>query len=334
MSKNINIDSTARDPSYRYKMPPLNIKKEGRGNGARTVVVNICEVSKALKVDATWPTKFFGLELGTQARYDKIKTQTVLAGFHEARDLARLLDKFIAGFVLCPVCKLPEILLSVHKGKIKIDCAACGANRDLESNHKFVAFVVKNPPRGRKQATVRVEPPSRPTVSSAFTLETLEEEVEWATDTSEAAVVARQREAMASIDPLIAIETILEDVKSPTEIVNALANITRPISALFSVLATDRDPHELVSVIQSYREVFLRLTRAHQAQIDLLNAIEATCLAREDVAKRIIYILSSLYELDIIDDEAVFEWFDKEKISRGGVIKFVEWLRAEDEDDN
>lgn len=46
----MNISGTAvnDDPSFRYKMPRLMAKIEGRGNGIKTVVTNMAEISNAL----------------------------------------------------------------------------------------------------------------------------------------------------------------------------------------------------------------------------------------------------------------------------------------------
>ena len=46
----LNIPSYIDDPSYRYKMPRLITKVEGKGNGIKTNLVNLIEAAKALRV--------------------------------------------------------------------------------------------------------------------------------------------------------------------------------------------------------------------------------------------------------------------------------------------
>ena len=44
--ENVNGDQT--DSAYRYKMPIIQIKNEGRGNGVRTVIPNVDPVCQAI----------------------------------------------------------------------------------------------------------------------------------------------------------------------------------------------------------------------------------------------------------------------------------------------
>ena len=44
------FEKARADHGYRYKMPPMEIKIEGAGNGIRTNFVNIHKVSGPLKV--------------------------------------------------------------------------------------------------------------------------------------------------------------------------------------------------------------------------------------------------------------------------------------------
>ncbi len=56
------------DRTNRYKMPRVIGKVEGRGNGIKTVIFNVMDLSLALKRDPGEVCKFFGTELGAQAR--------------------------------------------------------------------------------------------------------------------------------------------------------------------------------------------------------------------------------------------------------------------------
>ena len=66
---NIGADN-AGDQFYRYKMPAIQAKIEGRGNGIKTNVVNMVDVAKALARPPTHTLKYFGCELGAQTKFD------------------------------------------------------------------------------------------------------------------------------------------------------------------------------------------------------------------------------------------------------------------------
>jgi translation initiation factor 5 len=147
----VNIGGDPNDASYRYKMPKLITKIEGRGNGIKTVVVNMVDVAKALHCEPGYPTKFFGIELGAQSKFTKDTERAVVNGAHDQPDLARILEKFVDMFVLCPTCSLPEIKYKVKRETIKIDCAACGHNGKLGTNHKLVTYILNHPPTKKKK---------------------------------------------------------------------------------------------------------------------------------------------------------------------------------------
>lgn len=144
----LNINRSVSDAFYRYKMPRIQAKVEGKGNGIKTVIVNMVEVAKAIGRPATYPTKYFGCELGAQTQFDFKNERFIVNGSHDATKLQDLLDGFIRRYVLCPACDNPETELMVNskKGTISQGCKACGHHGFLESNHKLNTYILKNPP--------------------------------------------------------------------------------------------------------------------------------------------------------------------------------------------
>lgn len=151
----LNIDRSNEDPFYRYKMPRLIAKVEGKGNGIKTVIVNMHDVAKALARPPTYPTKYFGCELGAQTQFDLKNDRYIVNGSHTADKLQGLLDGFIKKFVLCPGCSNPETNLQVlvKKGSINQRCIACGYNGSVDMRHKLTTFILKNPPDQDPNAT-------------------------------------------------------------------------------------------------------------------------------------------------------------------------------------
>lgn len=141
----LNISGTSKndDPTYRYKMPRLESKIEGRGNGIKTVVTNMAAISEALNRPPSLPTKFFGTELGAQSRWEDETEKATVNGAHNTGDLQKLLNIFIDKFVLCPKCHLPETALVVRKQLIQHKCSACGAKEAVDMSHKLCTFILK-----------------------------------------------------------------------------------------------------------------------------------------------------------------------------------------------
>lgn len=144
----LNVNRNVDDQFYRYKMPRLQAKVEGKGNGIKTVVVNAVDVAKALSRPATYPIKFFGCELGAQTQFDIKHDRYIVNGSHDATRLQDLLDGFIKKFVLCPACDNPETTLNPNQKKQTITqrCKACGNSGMLDMRHKLTTFILRNPP--------------------------------------------------------------------------------------------------------------------------------------------------------------------------------------------
>ncbi|KAF7316761.1 Eukaryotic translation initiation factor 5 [Mycena chlorophos] len=156
----VNIRRDVDDKFYRYRMPILLTKIEGKGNGIKTVLPNMADVARALSRPPSYTTKFFGCELGAQTSCDEKNERYIVNGAHDANRLRELLDGFIDKFVLCKSCKNPEtelIILKVGRNEDIIrDCKACGERTGVEMRHKLVTFILKNPPvkarKGKKAA--------------------------------------------------------------------------------------------------------------------------------------------------------------------------------------
>jgi len=146
----VNIRRDVDDKFYRYRMPVLNTKIEGKGNGIKTVIPNMSDVARALSRPPTYTTKFFGCELGAQTSFDEKNDRYIVNGAHDANRLRELLDGFIDKFVLCKSCKNPETELIILKAgrseDIIRDCKACGERTGVDMRHKLTTFILKNPP--------------------------------------------------------------------------------------------------------------------------------------------------------------------------------------------
>jgi translation initiation factor 5 len=144
MAGYVNIGRTD-DPAYRYKMPRVVGKVEGRGNGIKTVIVNIMELGAALHRDPDEVNKFMGCELGAQTSFIPEQERAIVNGAHQDDVLQDLVYLYVDKFVLCPTCKYPE---TAYKIKLKKDeiyhvCKACGANDPLvDEGHRLCKFIL------------------------------------------------------------------------------------------------------------------------------------------------------------------------------------------------
>ncbi|OMO84872.1 Translation initiation factor IF2/IF5 [Corchorus olitorius] len=145
--------SNSDDAFYRYKMPKMITKIEGRGNGIKTNVVNMVDIAKALARPASYTTKYFGCELGAQSKFDEKTGTSLVNGAHDTAKLAGLLENFIKKYVQCYGCGNPETEIVITKTQmLTLKCAACGFISDVDMRDKLTTFILKNPPEAKKSA--------------------------------------------------------------------------------------------------------------------------------------------------------------------------------------
>ena len=142
MDRLININGSS-DPAYRYKMPMIVGKIEGRGNGIKTSLSNIFEISDAIARPVILIMKFFAQELGTQSKWRPDSNRGIINGKHSNESLQKLLFNFIRKYVLCPSCNNPETLMLVKKNSIKLKCRACGHRGYINPKYRLCSYISK-----------------------------------------------------------------------------------------------------------------------------------------------------------------------------------------------
>ncbi|CAF2089876.1 probable eukaryotic translation initiation factor 5-2 [Brassica rapa] len=152
-----NIGACNRnDEFYRYKMPMMVTKTEGKGNGIKTNIVNNVDIAKALGRPASYTTKFFGCQLGAQSKFDEKTGTSLVNGSHSTPKLASLLEAFIKRYVQCYGCGNPETeIIIINTTKIQmvnLKCAACGYISECDIRDKLTTFILKNPPDAKEEA--------------------------------------------------------------------------------------------------------------------------------------------------------------------------------------
>lgn len=139
---NISGSTPIDDPEYRYKMPSVVGKVEGRGNGIKTVIVNISDLGLSLKRSPGEVNKFFGCELGAQTAYSEETDRAVVNGAHTDSVLQEKIHSYVENFVLCPNCRYPETEYNIKNEIIWHRCKACGAKNAVNMEHKLCTYIL------------------------------------------------------------------------------------------------------------------------------------------------------------------------------------------------
>jgi translation initiation factor 5 len=387
----VNVNRSVCDTFYRYKMPRILAKVEGKGNGVKTVIANMGDVAKAIGRPPSYPTKYFGCELGAQVFCDQKNDRFVVNGSHDANKLQNLLDGFIKRFVLCPSCDNPETVLTVHqkKGVIGQSCKACGHHGSVDSRHRLSAFILKNPPlskvaqaaknggrKNRKETGGSVESngsshdgeDSFDSGANVGCTTHDDDDDDWAVDVSETAVKQRMKElgegvrqfADVGVAPekdridefFSSVKAMLEDGRLLNENGLLRSGVDKELFSL-AVKLEIRDKATLVLAevlltasllkeLKTFRVVFLRFCHdCPKAQRYLLSGVEQVLALHEHLIPRVPNIFKSLYDLDLVEEEAFLEWEKKscKKNAHAAEVRskaaaFLTWLREASEEES
>ncbi|CAD6189636.1 unnamed protein product [Caenorhabditis auriculariae] len=359
------------DPFYRYKMPKLLAKVEGKGNGIKTVIANMSEIAKALERPPMYPTKYFGCELGAQTNFDAKNERYIVNGEHDANKLQDILDGFIKKFVLCPACENPETQLLVRKNAINSKCKACGHAFLIDNRHKLSTFIIKNPPKidvdfskvdqnAKKASTAAAEADPIIEAANGNGGSSNDDDDDWEPEpveengalTSGIGKLVLDKDLEKSEDQRLDMlhqfllkakeEDRLEDHKTLLNEAERL-ELKQKASLLLAIVLLDEKILAEQQLAKN-RKLFLRFTlNDKKAQRYLIGAIEQLIAKHEDsLLPKSAHIVKALYDTDICEEEAILAWADKpsskyvEKSMARKIIKnaeaFINWLREAEEE--
>ncbi|XP_062323443.1 eukaryotic translation initiation factor 5 [Osmerus eperlanus] len=347
----VNVNRSVSDQFYRYKMPRLIAKVEGKGNGIKTVIVNMTDVAKALNRPPTYPTKFFGCELGAQTQFDAKNDRYIVNGSHEANKLQDMLDGFIRKFVLCPECDNPETDLHINPRKQTIgnSCKACGYRGMLDTRHKLCTFILRNPPEDSGSAKKEKEKKNRKKdkengssgseagnhndIDAPDAVDRDDEDEDWAEETTEEA----QRRRMEEISEHAKNLTLSKDLEKPLEErVNLFYSFVKLKKEEGTVDTSDKEilaeaerldvkamaplilsellfDENIRDQIKKYKRHFLRFCHNNKkAQKYLLGGFECLVkLYQAQLLGRVPLVLKDLYDADLLEEDVILAWADK-----------------------
>ncbi|KCZ79990.1 hypothetical protein H312_02611, partial [Anncaliia algerae PRA339] len=132
----IPVNRNISDPFYRYKMPALEIKKEGK-SGQKTILLNLNEISRDLKRNPNLILKFLSIELGSQTKAEKNSYK--INGNFSSDLLQQLIYDFIDKYIICLRCNNPETFyIEERRDEVFRECYACGYKSKIDNKLKNI----------------------------------------------------------------------------------------------------------------------------------------------------------------------------------------------------
>jgi translation initiation factor 2 subunit 2 len=102
---------------------------EGESDGAFTRLTNIGEIADALSREPEHLHRSIQRELGTNGQFDGERAR--YNGNFSASDFDAAIESYVAEYVTCSECNLPDTVLTTEDGVDMLRCQACGAFRPV-----------------------------------------------------------------------------------------------------------------------------------------------------------------------------------------------------------
>jgi len=269
--------------------------------------------------------------------------------------------------------RLPEIKWSLTKTHIKIDCAACGNNGEINTQHKLLTYILKTKAQKKKKdKSSKKERRDRRSAKGSAVRKGLpepEEEVEWFTDTSKEAVEERKRKefekmtegrkAVSTVGYKDSPTLVLRDfvkTKEPTmtQIIAELKRLqvargfteSEKFKVLIESIIDASEPKTVPAQFEKYAPLLQKVVVSDQsANLLLLCVEELVGVVEKKLLPRTPLILQKLYDADILEEDAILKWADAPPESsivtrdvaievRKAANPFVAWLKEADEEDD
>jgi len=110
----------------RLELPRLSYARIGM----RTVIFNFKEIADALDRDPLHLLKYLSGEMATAATMQG--SRVIFQGKFSEDTFARLMQRYLETFVVCPVCKRPDTKIVKEKRLSFLVCDACGARSSIK----------------------------------------------------------------------------------------------------------------------------------------------------------------------------------------------------------
>eukprot|EP01120_Amphizonella_sp_Union-15-10_P010165 TRINITY_DN4037_c0_g1_i2.p1 TRINITY_DN4037_c0_g1~~TRINITY_DN4037_c0_g1_i2.p1 ORF type:complete len:393 (-),score=90.75 TRINITY_DN4037_c0_g1_i2:67-1245(-) len=368
-TKTVNIPRDIDDEFHRYKMPVLQTKVEGRGNGIKTVIVNMKAIAEALERPPSYPTKFFGVELGAHTICDDSADRYLVNGKHDADSLYKILDDFIDKYVLCKQCdRNPETEMLIKGERIELKCKACGGRSQVDMAHRLSTYVLKHPPPKdlSKQSGKSARNQKREDQAKQMTdysdkdfkeMKESEKNVEWSQDTSEEAVALRRKAQLgeqsnalmdkALDDPVEELATLLnlEPTLSEKELISKVTQLAskeqwserKTLQTIFGCLFDN----QILKQIKKKAPILSIFVTTELHQKIIMLCLEKLCQADKAVIDQLPSVLQGFYDEGILEEGVLSKWHShpnkrqNPKLSsaiRAKAAPFIKWLKEAEEE--